>query len=144
MKKRTKIILGSILAVVFFGGFVIAAVIGLLGYGFYKIGGLETVGKLQQANAEGSEYGKTTDHNGCMEKGYTLSVSATGVDLTAEEFVRGCLNTSRASTDFCDGVTSVLDREYFKVQCKKVGHETDACEESFLAKRNFCRMHEKN
>jgi len=134
MKKRTKIILGSILAVVLFGSFVIAAINRITGIRFL----------LQQANAEGSEYGKTTDHNGCMEKGYTLSVSATGVDLTAEEFVRGCLNTSRASTGFCEGVTSVLDREYFKAQCKKVRHETDACEESFLAKRNFCRMSEKN
>ena len=142
MKKKTKIIFASILAVVLFGGFIIAAIVGLLGYGFYKIGGPEMVGKLRQANAEGSEYGKTTDHNGCMQKGYTLTVSTTDVDLTAEEYVRGCLNESRPSPDFCAGVTSVLDRDYFKAQCKIVGHQTDACEESFLAKRNFCRKSE--
>lgn len=139
MKKKTKIILGAIFTVLLLVGIVFAGIVGVLGYGFYKIGGPEMVRRLQQANADGTEYGKTTDQNGCMLKGYTLNVSKTSVDLTAEEFVRGCLIASRPSADFCEGVTSVFDREYFKNECQKVGRPTVACEESFLAKRNFCR-----
>lgn len=143
MKSQTKIILGSLTALVLFGCLIAAAVIGAVGYEFYKIGGPEMVRNLQNANAEGTEFGKTTDNNGCMEKGFTLKTSTDSVDLTAEEFVRGCLNSSSPTPNFCVGVTSVLDREYFKAECKKVGHQTDACEESFLAKRNYCRKAEK-
>lgn len=143
MKRNTKIILGSLAALVLLGCLAAAAVAGIIGYEFYKIGGPEMVKNLRNANAEGAEFGKTTDKNGCMKKGFTLDTSSKGVDLTAEEFVRGCLNSSSPTPNFCDGVTSVLDRDYFKVECKKVGHETDACEESFLAKRNYCRKEGK-
>ena len=143
MKRKTKIILSLLAGIVLLGCLIVVAAIGVIGYGFYKTGGPEMVRNLQNANAEGTQFGKNTDKNGCMEKGFTLKTSTTGVDLTAEEFVRGCLNSSRPTPNFCDGVTSVLDREYFKVECKKVGHETDACEESFLAKRNYCRKEEK-
>ena len=87
-----------------------------------------------QAHLDGREFGKTTDQNGCMEKGFALPNDF----LNKMSFTSGCLRTSRPTPDFCKGV-SYFERKWADEQCKKVGDNKDSCIQAFDAKRHFCR-----
>ena len=87
-----------------------------------------------RSNLEGREFGKTTDQNGCMEKG--LALPHDFIDKTS--FTSGCLRTSRPVTDFCRGVP-YFERQWADEQCKNVGDNKDSCIQAFEAKRHLCR-----
>jgi hypothetical protein len=90
--------------------------------------------KRDQANVDGREFGKTTDQNGCIEKGFTLPNDFSN----KMSFTSGCLRTSRPTTDFCKGVP-YRDSDWNDEQCKKAGDNKDSCIQSFNAKQSFCR-----
>jgi hypothetical protein len=90
--------------------------------------------KRNQANIDGREFGKTTDWNGCLEKGLTLPNDL----INKSSFTSGCLRTSRPTPDFCEGVPG-YDQKWAGEQCKKAGDNTDSCIQAFDAKRSFCR-----
>ena len=87
-----------------------------------------------QANLDGREFGKTTDHNGCMEKGFTL----TNDIIRKWTFTEGCLRTSRPTPDFCQGVPYHTP-EWADEQCKNVGDNKVSCGQAFYGKQIFCR-----
>lgn len=87
-----------------------------------------------QVRLEGREFGKTTDQNGCMEKGFALPNDF----LDKTSFTSGCLRTSRPTPDFCKGV-QYYEPKWADEQCKQVGDNKDSCIQAFEAKRHFCR-----
>ena len=140
MKTKTKIILGVSLTLVLLAGTGAAIIAGAAYYVVNELNIPERIEKLEKAKADGIEYAKTTDQNGCMEKGFRLSPPADSYDIGNVTFVRECLGASRPTAHFCDGVPFVLDRQWFAHQCKLAGHETDSCTTAFIAKRDYCRM----
>lgn len=95
--------------------------------------------KREQARVDGGEFGKTTDQNGCMEKG--LLRDATGVS----GFVKECLKSSKPIPDFCDGVPLGYDpgkakdiSKWLDERCKKDGDNGRSCLDTFIGKRDFC------
>lgn len=82
----------------------------------------------------GREFGKTTDQNGCMEKGVALPNGF----FKKWSFTSGCLRTSRPSPDFCKDVPG-YDYKWGDEQCKKVGDNKDSCIQAFYSKQFFCR-----
>ncbi len=87
-----------------------------------------------QTNLNGREFGKTTDQNGCMQKGFTLP----GDFLRQSFFISGCLRISRPTPDFCNEVPDFNDK-WAGEQCEKVGDNKDSCVWTFKAKQSFCR-----
>lgn len=87
-----------------------------------------------QTNLEGRKFGKKTDQNGCMEKGFTFP----GDSLRKSFFMFGCLRTSRPTPDFCQGVPG-YDDKWAGEQCEKAGDNKDSCVWVFKAKQSFCR-----
>ncbi len=140
MKTKTKIIIGSLLAVFLLVGVV---VVGGFAYLFYRFDDPEVRAKINKAKADGAAFGQTTDQNGCMEKGFTLAPATESFDVSNEYFVKACLHASRPTANFCDGVPLLFDRKWFDDQCDRVGHNTEQCTVAFLAKRDFCRLDSK-
>ncbi len=140
MKTRTKIIIGTAIAVLLLGFLGVGGIVGGAYYIFGRLDDPELVKKKEAAKHDGTEYGKTTDQNGCMEKAYALEIPKDSFDLSNDYFIKACLKSSRPTANFCDGVPLMLDRDWFKNQCSTVGHNTDACIDAFRAKRDFCRL----
>jgi len=136
MKKGTKIILGVVLTVILIIGLAVGGLVGGFFYLDHQLS--EFKQKDEQAEIDGREFGKTTDQNGCMEKGFTIPISDERFDFYNNRFINGCLSSSRPIPDFCEGVPFLFDRKWFDEQCKKVGHNTDSCLFAFIAKRDFC------
>jgi hypothetical protein len=105
--------------------------------------------RLARSKSQGAEFGKTTDYNGCQAEGISrirnLSPQNSLEGLRAEYFVRGCLETSRPSPDFCDGVPikpphiQVYD-DWKNEECKKLGwaEMSPNCRTVLRARLDFC------
>ena len=139
MKTGTKIVIGVVITFLL--------IIGLLVGGFFGFVFLTEQArkkhnqKVEQAKVDGSEFGKTTDHNGCMEKGFLRDADAKGESFyLGVAFVGECLKSSKPIPDFCAGVplNASVSGGWFDEQCKKVGHNTDSCFRAFVAKSSFC------
>ena len=139
MKKGIGIGIGIVIGVVI----TVILIIGLVVGGFYGFVVLtdrkskEVDQKREQAKVDGREFGKTTDQNGCMQKGFLHDEPEYFSSL---RFVEECLKSSKPIPDFCDGVP--LNRSvsggWYDEQCQKVGHNTDSCFRAFVAKGSFC------
>lgn len=144
VKTRTKIIIGSVLAVFLFGFLAVAGIAGGIAYLVKEVESPERVEKRNKAKAAGLEFAKTADQNGCMEKSFSLEDSSDTFDLSGEEFTQNCLTASRPTANFCEGVPFLFKREWVREQCEKVGHETNPCYAAFSQKIDFCRISDKN
>ena len=94
------------------------------------------------ALAEGQEFGKGTDQDGCMREGMSRlkGVEEPGIKQLAVNgaFVRECLSVSKPTPGFCVGVPSVPYREWIADQCKRLGRADAVCLGVFDAKHTFC------
>jgi hypothetical protein len=140
MTTRTKIIIGIVSGVLIIGLLVVGGIVGVSYYVLKRVDNPELAKKRENAKSDGADFGKTTDQNGCMEKGFTLPSPSDSFDLSNHYFVKACLRSSRPTTSFCDGVPFLLDRDWFKKQCDKFGDNNATCIEAFTAKRDFCRL----
>ena len=134
MKIGTEIVIGIVIGVVMTIGLVVGGF-----YGFVVLTdrkSKEVDQKREQAKVDGREFGKTTDQNGCMEKGFLRDEPEYFSSLN---FVEECLKSSKPIPDFCDGVPLNASVQWDKEQCKKVGHNTDSCFRAFVAKGSFCK-----
>ena len=70
MKIGTKIVIGVVITIVLIIGLVVGGLAGFiyLTDRIYK----KRAEKEKQARVDGREFGRTTDQNGCIEKGFTL------------------------------------------------------------------------
>ena len=129
MKIGTEIGIGIVIGVVMTIGLVVGGWFGLIF--LLDQGHKEHARKVEQAEVDGREFGKTTDQNGCMEKGFLRDATRESF-YSSNGFVEECLKSSKPIPDFCDGV-SLWDE-----QCKKVGYIRDSCFGASFAKDNFC------
>ncbi len=143
MKTATKIILGSVIAVFLLGCLAVAGVVGGISYLVKEVMSPERIEKRNKAKAAGFEFGKNTDQNGCMEKGFSLESPSDTFDTSNQSFIESCLNSSRPTANFCEGVPFMFNRDWVDAECKKVGHDTSPCYAAFSQKLDFCRTPDK-
>jgi hypothetical protein len=66
--------------------------------------------RMDERAREGIEFGKTAEQRDCINEGFTRGKKTALYDVTGQvenhSFVRGCLQTSRPTAGFCDGVPS--------------------------------------
>lgn len=139
MKTSTKVIIASLVGVLLLGCLAVAGIIGGAAYVYKKVDNPELVAKRKKATEDGMEFGKTTDQAGCMQKGFSLEVSADVFDMSNSSFIRGCLGSSSKTANFCEGVPVLFSRDWVDEECKKSGHETKACDAAFIEKLDYCR-----
>jgi hypothetical protein len=143
MTKNTKIFLGVGCGVLLVIGLVI--VIGA--FIAMRTWGPQFLEATTRADTAGREFGKTTDHQGCMKEGMQRSKSTTLLDIGAgmelSVFVDACLKVSRETANFCDGVPSMFSLEandWGAAECKKAGidPEKTGCVHIMKRKHQFC------
>lgn len=143
MKKGVKIFMGVGCGLLLIGAIVVV-IVGIFALKYYDKRMDATFGPIE---AEGREFGKTTDKQGCMDEGLKRSTRVGLVDFSAalaiSAFVDSCFEPSRATLNFCDGVPSfwsLKDSEWGAAQCRKAGidPEKSGCIHVFKRKHQFC------
>src|SRR5215204_2088557 len=107
--------------------------------------GLGEAGK--QTYGEGVEYGRRTDNEGCLIEAVARQARAEGfTDMIKNNvFMRACLEASRPTPGFCDGVPR--QTEFMKAvawqqqQCQRYGLKPEQqCDQLFQQVQQFCEM----
>ena len=102
--------------------------------------------------AEGREFAKTTDQQGCITEGVKRARQIGFFDIDKKVahkyFVAGCLQNSRPTPGFCDeipGFWNFKGKEWEQAQCEKVGLNPlgTACEIVYEEQIDFCSGHYK-
>jgi hypothetical protein len=144
MTKGAKIAIG-----VGCGGLLLIGIVVFVG-GYFALNYVErNLGETtKKIEAEGREFGKTTDKQGCMKEAVRRSESIGLLDFTGgvalAAFTDACIETSRETKNFCDGVPSfwdMKDTDWAVAECQKVGvdPEKTACVHVYKRKHRFCR-----
>ena len=133
-----------LLIILLIGILLVVGVIAAAGFWFYRNkDALQS--KINDITTEARDFGKNTDNQGCVNE--TISRYKTGPGITSAMsnaiFVRICLDNSRATAGFCEGVPK--QREFMKTaqwrkeQCQSAGLERDSyCESLFTPVQQFC------
>ncbi|MCA1592149.1 MAG: hypothetical protein LC754_05765, partial [Acidobacteria bacterium] len=81
-------------------------VAGVVSFGVYvwRQHGPQLIESGKQTLTEGSEYGKTTDNQGCLTEGVARHRQSQGFGdlIKTNLFLRACLDASRPTPGFCD------------------------------------------
>ena len=135
---KVLLIIGGIL-VVLVVGVVVASVIVVRKYG------PELVEAGKQTVAEGQEYGRRTDNEGCVNEAVARHSRSEGFgDMIKNTiFLRTCLDASRPTPGFCDDVPRrfefVKSAEWQLQQCKRYGLSPEKqCGQLFQQVQQFC------
>jgi hypothetical protein len=109
--------------------------------------GPELVEVGKQTVAEGEEYGRRTDNEGCVNEAVARQARAEGLRdmLKNDIFTRACLEASRPTPGFCDDVPRGV--EFMKAigwqaqQCKRYGLPPEKqCTQLFQQVQQFCEV----
>lgn len=136
---KTKIIIGVLITIGLAVIMAIAGVVVLWNYIGNRLQSPEVRQKNDKGIADGIAFGKTTDQNGCLEKGFLLQDKEDSFDLSNTYFLEKCLISSQPTPNFCDGVPFFSGGNWEADECKKLGRENKACDAAMFAKRDFCR-----
>jgi hypothetical protein len=99
----------------------------------------------QKTFAEGAEYGRRTDNEGCLNEAAARQARVEGFgDMVGNNvFMRACLEASRPTPGFCDGVPRAT--EFMKAigwqaqQCQRYGLKPEQqCGQLFQQVQQFC------
>lgn len=138
MKTVTKIVIGVVITIFLILGLIVGGFFSLVF--FVDQGYKRHAQKVEKAKFEGREFGRTTDQNGCIEKGFSLKTEIKSFDKVILEYVGECLQSSEAIPNFCDGVP---EEDYISgwndKQCEKVLIDAP-CHDTMYAKQSFCRF----
>jgi hypothetical protein len=135
------LLVAGVLLVVLIVGTVVAGYFVVRRYG----PGLVEAGK--QTYSEGVEYGQRTDNEGCLNEAAARQARADGfADLIKNNvFMRACLEASRPTPGFCDGVPRQI--EFMKAvawqqqQCQRYGlSQQQQCSQLFGQVQQFCEL----
>jgi len=135
MTTKVKIIIAAGIA----SFILIAVVVGVI---IYVAMDKDYARQYSAALAEGREFGKGTNQDGCMREGMSRLKGIEEPDFrqlaSNRVFVRECLSVSQQTPGFCAGVPSVPFRDWIADQCKQLGRTDSVCLGVFDAKHTFC------
>jgi hypothetical protein len=134
--------------IVIIGGAAAFLLVALLAVVFF-VSWLAGDGGAEQSRIQGADFGKTTDSAGCQAEGISRIRKLGLFDVTesvkAQYFVKGCLETSRSSADFCKGVPTATEEFWANdgwkdEQCRKLGwtEMNPNCRTVMRARLEFC------
>jgi hypothetical protein len=131
---------GKIIIIAGVASFVLLAVI--VGVIIYVVSDKDYARQYSAALAEGREFGRRTDQDGCLREGMMRLKGAeepsTSQLAANDAFIGECLSVSRPTPGFCEGVPSVPYREWVADQCRQLGRADAVCLGVYDAKHTFC------
>ena len=128
-------------------GILVVLVVGVVVVGVIVVRkyGPELVEAGKQTVAEGQEYGRRTDNEGCVNEAVARHSRSEGFgDMIKNTiFLRTCLDASRPTPGFCDDVPRrfefVKSAEWQLQQCKRYGLSPEKqCAQLFQQVQQFC------
>lgn len=139
---------GNAKIIVIAGGAAAFLLVGLLAVVFFVAWVVDDT-EMEQNRIQGTEFGKTTDYAGCQAEGVTrirdLSPFQVTESVNAQYFVKGCLETSRPSPNFCENVPTEMQDiwagdDWKDGECKKLGwtEMSPNCRAVLRARLDFC------
>ncbi len=137
---KVLLVAGVLLVLLLVGG-------GIAVYFLVRAYGPGLVETTKQSVAEGREYGRLTDNEGCVNEAVARQSRSEGVgDLFRNTlFLRPCLEASRPTPGFCDAVPR--QTEFMKSigwrqqQCQRYGLSNDKqCGQLFGQVQQFCEL----
>jgi hypothetical protein len=101
---------------------------------------------MDAGKKEGQDFGKGTDNQGCLDASVARNRKAQGITemMKSSIFLRSCLEASRPTPEFCDGVPGVFEItktvQWRKEQCQKYDMSPDdpGCTQLFQQVQQFC------
>lgn len=125
--------------------FVLAVgVVAIAGYIIYRNKDA-VIAKTKQIASEAKEFGEKTDNQGCVDESISRYKASPGFTAAISNsiFLRICLDNSRATPGFCDGVprqTEFMKAAQWKIeQCRRVELSRDSnCQNLFTPIQQFC------
>ena len=133
-----------LLIILLIGILLVVAVIAAAGFWFYRNKDVLKA-KLETITTEARDFGKNTDNQGCVNETISRYKAEPGITSAMSNaiFVRICLDNSRATPGFCEGVPK--QREFMKTaqwrkeQCQRAGLASDSyCESLFTPVQQYC------
>jgi len=107
--------------------------------------GPQIVETVQKTGNEGEEYGRRTDNEGCLNEAVARHSRAEGFGdaLKNTIFLRTCLDASRPTPGFCDGVPHQFEfikgAQWQLQECKRYGLRPERqCAQIFQQVQQFC------
>lgn len=141
MSKNAKIVL-IVAGILTFISLVCVGGVFITGYFFVDNEGVD------RAVKEGAEFGKTTDNAGCQAKIVPMIKSTPVTDLNGvlkvQYYFNACLEASRPTPNFCDGVADPYkdifnDDKGKDAECEKLGMKDSlTCRQVIDEKLDFC------
>ena len=140
---KVLLVVGVLLVLLFVGAVVV---------GFFVVRtygpGLVEAGK--QTYNEGVEYGRRSDNEGCLNEAVARHARAEGFTdmIKINVFMRACLEASRPTPGFCDGVPRQMEImkgvTWQHQQCKRFGLKLEQqCGQLFQGVQRFCEERER-
>ena len=111
---------------------------------FWREHGRGFVESTQKTIAEGTEYGKHTDSQGCLDEGLARHTRAGGLGelIRTNAFLRACLDASRPVPGFCDvprQTEFIKSAQWKQQQCQKHGLSMEKqCVQLFAQVQQHC------
>ena len=103
---------------------------------------------IEKVMNEGKEFGKTTDNLGCQTKAVSMIKTLSDTDIrgtvNTQYFFDSCLETSRSTPNFCDGMADPYKDIFNKHQgkdaeCEKLGLKGSIpCRQVIEKKLDYC------
>jgi hypothetical protein len=119
-----------------------------VGAGIYWLSthGGEYLEKSKQAMVEGQRFGKTTDNQGCLTEAIARHKQSPGFNgaLSTQLFLQSCLQASRETPGFCDGVPKrtefMKSGRWQQEQCARNNLRDPYCPQIFGQVQMFCEQ----
>ena len=131
---------------------ILLLVLAVAGFGFYwwTQYGQRMMEGAQTAQSDGREFGRSTDNAGCLNETLTRHRAHSGFsDAIANNlFLNGCLQASRPSAGFCDGVPRVEEVratiEWHLERCRQANLQDSYCNQIFQQVQQYCERRSVN
>ncbi len=129
------------------GAVLLVGLIALVAGGVYLVRkyGPPLMEQGKQVMEEGESYGRQTDNEGCLTEGVARHKTADGFTelIKTNLFLRACLEASRPTPGFCDGVPGQLEfvktAEWGHEQCRRHGLSAERqCGQLFAQVQQYC------
>lgn len=144
--KRTLIIGGMVVALSIF-----VAIVAIVSAVYFVVQDFSD--RTESAKRLGREFGNSADQKGCMTEGLKRSRTMTKYDIVKlvenGDFVEGCFETSRPTTDFCTSVplfreSSEGQWEYKQCSESKMDPDKTGCKSIYEEHLMFCHRQSRS
>jgi len=134
-------------------GIIIVLVVGVVVAGVYYVSRNKDawLAKGKEVMAEGREFGRKTDNQGCVDESVSRYKKDPGLTaiISNSLFTRACLDVSRATPGFCDDVPKQTDfvktARWRVAQCQRVKLANDSnCPNLFTPVQQFCESEKRS